>query len=319
LKAHIFDIELNEKNFVKLNSKFKMLQNEFNLLSDEKLKLEYEYKTKSESTNKQLNDLRYDLENLRIAFTEKLSQNKKLFQDYSNIQIILETKTNEINDLHLQLNENVQDNGKLYEEKSDLEKIVQELRENKYRNKSDYDRMQEENQKLHKKCKEEEFIIKNLEQERNRLLSLNEELKYENSNLHSKIKQRDENLIYYQKQLDDSNKTISRMSNNIKDLETQSDRLRLELENQTNINIKANRIRIEHEITYEKFSRLITEKEGEIKNLINQLDSLTIQKEKLYEDNTKMYNEIDRLKNHIYVLTQQNEKVIYFKLIYINS
>ena len=38
-------------------------------------------------------------------------------------------------------------------------------------------------------------------------------------------------------------------------------------------------------------------------------DFLLNEKQKLYEDNTRMFNEIDRLKKHIYIITDQNQQV----------
>ena len=76
---------------------------------------------------------------------------------------------------------------------------------------------------MNKNCKDEEILIKNLEAERNKYIEFNEQLKYDNSNLQTKIKQRDENLNYYQKQLDESNKTILRLNGHIKDLENKNE------------------------------------------------------------------------------------------------
>jgi chromosome segregation ATPase len=225
------------------------------------------------------------------------------------LQIILENKTTEISHLRTQLGEFVQSNGQILEEKTALERMVQDLREAKFRNKNEIDRVLDDNQRLSRNCKEEEVIIKNLELERNKYLEINEELKYDNSNLQSKIRQRDDNLNYYQKQLEDSNKTISRMNNTIKELELQADRLHNELEIQTTTNQKEIRLRLEREKLYEDVEGVMKDKEREIKKLLNELDNYTVQKEKLYEDNTKMYNEIDKLKNHIYVLTEQYQNV----------
>lgn len=167
----------------------------------------------------------------------------------------------------------------------------------------------EDNTRLSKTCKEEEMIIKNLEMERNKYLEMNENLKYDNNNLHGKIKAREESLNYHQKQLEDSNKTILRLNNTIKELELQADRLHSDLNNISSSNQKEIRLRIEREKAYEDVERVIREKDKEVKKCLNDLDMLTDQKEKLYDDNSKMYSEIDRLKNHIYMLTEQNQRV----------
>ena len=85
LKTQVFEYEQNEKNFNGLQGKFRNLQNEYTLLSEEKLRLEYELKQKSESANKTINELRSENENLLVDLNEKLALNKKLFNDNNNL------------------------------------------------------------------------------------------------------------------------------------------------------------------------------------------------------------------------------------------
>ena len=263
------------------------------------MRLEYDYKTRSDSAHKQILELKADMESMQIVLNEKISQNKKLYQDYTGLQSLLETKSNEINHLRHQLNEFMQVNSRLVEEKIEIEKIVVDLRDSKTRIKKEIDRIYDENQRLNKNCKDEEILIKNLEAERNKYIEFNEQLKYDNSNLQTKIKQRDENLNYYQKQLDESNKTILRLNGHIKDLENKNEVIHQELDMQNNTNQKEIRSRIEKEKAFDETERSLKEKEREIKIALEELEILSIQKDKLYEDNTKMYNEIDRLKNQI--------------------
>jgi predicted nucleic acid-binding Zn-ribbon protein len=183
------------------------------------------------------------------------------------------------------------------------------LREVRRKYKSDVDRAIEENQKLNRIVKQEEIAIKSLEDERNQLLELNENLKYENSNLGNVIKNKEDTITYNQRQLDESNKTILKLSGALKDLETQAEQLRIELNVINSASQKEMRSRIEREKTFEDLERLLRDKEKEMKKYLEQLDILSVQKEKLFEDNTRMYEEIDKLKNQLYKLSQQNSIV----------
>ena len=58
LKSKIFQLDENEKAYCDLLNKFKKLQNEFQLMNEAKMRLEYELKQKSESFNKNLDELR---------------------------------------------------------------------------------------------------------------------------------------------------------------------------------------------------------------------------------------------------------------------
>ena len=57
LKSQIFDLEQNEKNYNNLQIKYKSLSNENAILNEEKLRLEYELKQKTEASNKIIADL----------------------------------------------------------------------------------------------------------------------------------------------------------------------------------------------------------------------------------------------------------------------
>ena len=46
LKSQIFDLEQNEKNYQLLQNKYKNLSNDFSILNEEKLRLEYKKKKK---------------------------------------------------------------------------------------------------------------------------------------------------------------------------------------------------------------------------------------------------------------------------------
>ena len=54
LKSQVFELEQNEKNFSSLHNKFRSLQSDYTLLSQEKLRLEYDLKQRTDSLNKQV-------------------------------------------------------------------------------------------------------------------------------------------------------------------------------------------------------------------------------------------------------------------------
>ena len=95
LKTQIFDLEQNQQNYELLQTKYKSLSNDLSILNEEKIRLEYELKQKTETTNKIISDLNTEVENLKNALNEKLSTNKTLFNDNNNLFASLEIKTQE--------------------------------------------------------------------------------------------------------------------------------------------------------------------------------------------------------------------------------
>ena len=92
LKSQIFDLEQNEKNYEALLNKYKSLSNEASILNEEKIRLEYELKQKTETSNKMICDLQTENENLQNALNEKLATNKTLYNDNNNLFASLEQK-----------------------------------------------------------------------------------------------------------------------------------------------------------------------------------------------------------------------------------
>jgi chromosome segregation ATPase len=303
----------NERILNVFLSKLKTFFIEVNFLNEEKFRLEYNTGLRSESINKQINEIKSELESTQGFLNEKSSQNKKLNFDFVNLLNSLETKALGLQSIREQLNDISESNSYLFEEKTQLEEEIRFLKDKKFKNKTEVDKILLTNQKLEKKCREEEILIKNLESEKHKYLSLNEELRFANSDITHKIKRRDENINHGQKQLEESNLKIYELSHSLRELERNFERLKLEYEDQNSLNQKEFRMRSDKEIEKDEKENQIREKEREFKSALIELDSLTCEKEKLCEENTKIINEIDRLKTHIHLMTEGNKKV-YFQI-----
>jgi hypothetical protein len=58
LKSQLIQLEEDDKAYNDLLNRYRQLQNDFQMMNDAKLHLEYELKQKNENTNKVLNDLK---------------------------------------------------------------------------------------------------------------------------------------------------------------------------------------------------------------------------------------------------------------------
>ena len=100
LKSQIFDLEQNQKSYEALQTKFKSLSNDASILNEEKMRLEYELKQKTETSNKIISDLQTELENLQNTLNEKLATNKTLFNDNNNLFASLEARNSPSSSLY---------------------------------------------------------------------------------------------------------------------------------------------------------------------------------------------------------------------------
>ena len=87
----------------------------------------------------------------------------------------------------------------------------------------------------------------------------------------------------------------------IKELEKQIEELQKELEE--------NNYEEKSKYSNKDLIDIIKQKDKEIKQYKIQIELFSEEKSKLYEDNTKMFNDLDRFQKYIYELSQQNKKL----------
>ena len=94
-----------------------------------------------------------------------------------------------------------------------------------------------------------------------------------------------------------------------RELELNIEKLKGEINNINSSYQKESRIRQERDRTIEHLENVIQERDKEIRRFNIDIDSMRIQKQNLYDDNGKLLNELNKLKDHIYLLSDQNQKV----------
>ena len=85
LKSQIIQLEESDKAYNALLQKYRQLQNEYQLINDTKIHLEYELKQKNETTNKILNELKCQNMDLTNELNEKNTIYQKLNADNANL------------------------------------------------------------------------------------------------------------------------------------------------------------------------------------------------------------------------------------------
>lgn len=250
-----------------------------------------------------------DLEIIQGQLADKSRINKKLLSDFSDLEISLHTKSQNLINIKEELNQCLNANKQLREEKVNLENGIMALKEDKKKYLMEIEELMNENLKLEEQLKQEEEEIDALEQERIKYTGLNKEMILENNTQNEQLKQMDDTVAYYQQQLRDSTDTINKMAKVIKEMEGQIAELNGEIQKQNKIYSQTQMQRFTNQNKCKDLEDGIANRDNEIKEYMIQLDNLNLQKDRLYKENTKMYNDIEYLQKHIYKLTDQNKKL----------
>lgn len=319
LKSQIFELEQNEKNFNAINLKVRSLQNDANILSEEKLRLEYELKQRTDMSDKQILELRQTNENLQLELSEKIQVNKKLYSDNNNVFRILEARNSEINDLKVQINDLIDENSSLRDKSSQLESNLHNEKSAISSLRKQIDVLNRELEANTRNLNDLNEVLKNTQSEKNSINVRNEENKRQLSNLNNSIKKKDDNLKYLTSELDQLNNSCQNYKNKIADNERKIQNLTTEL-NQINNNFNSEKnLRCSIEKSNDQLETLLTEKDKENRKLHADNVELKNQLDKSDYEGRLLGNEVEKLKNHIIVLTEQNQvvSILVFTLYYI--
>ncbi len=309
LNSRISKLEQQDKDYDLMNQEFKQLENDVNLLNEAKLRLEYEIKQRDESYTKRIADLKGENENLQNALNDKLCVNKKLFEEKQCLENQLKSKndqitdlTNQINNLNNRLNsnENVKD---------DLQNNLRDLNQIKAAQRDKIAELVDDNKKLANLCQEQDHSLYLAGQEKAKLAKKLNDDNANINNLNSKLRVHSNNLNNLQNQLDKSNELNLKLKKDLQDLEDAYNSFNVD---NHNLNDELNKQRILRE-DEEKNNNQLRIALGDRKNKLRALNDDYMYMKNLHEKRCEERNmfqmETDKLKEHIMILTKQNEEL----------
>jgi len=309
LKSQLIQLEEDDKAYNDLLQKYRQLQNEYQLINEAKLHLEYELRQKNETTNKILNDLKAQNMDLTNELNEKENIYKKLYADNTNLFRNLEDRKKENENFCKAIEENENMINHISQDKAQCEQDAMLLNETSKKNECDIQNLcnQLDNLKLKSRSQNDELTKKNLEMNNNQKC-LNE-VKNDNANLNNQINLKISSLETIQKQLSIANQSIVEMQNELNNLEKSHSLGLNQLEN-IKINYKnEHEKRIQAENDNVRLEGILKDREDNLNKLSSLNGQLKSDREQLLVTKNKLISDLDKYKNHIMILTEQTEKL----------
>ena len=309
LKSQLIQLEEDDKAYNDLLQKYKQLQNEYQLINEAKLHLEYELKQKNETTNKILNDLKAQNADLSNELNEKTNIYKKLFADNSNLTRNLEERKKENENFCKTIADNENIINHLSQDKAQCERDAMVLNDTSKKNENDIHTLcnQLDNLKLKSRNQNDELNKRSIEMNNNQKC-LND-VKCDNANLNNQINVKNSSLETIQKQLAIANKSIIDLQNELSNLEkehcmgkNQLDNLKVNFQNEHDKRIQAENDNV-------KLEGLLKDRDNNVNQLSCLNGALKQDRDKLSVAKSKLMNDLDTYKNHILILTEQTEKL----------
>jgi len=309
LKSQLCQLEADDKAYNDLLQKYRQLQNEYQILNESKLHLEYELKQKNETTNKILNDLKCQNMDLTNELNEKNSIYQRLYADNTNLFRNLEDRKKENENFCRTVADNENMINHINQDKAQCERDALVLSDTSKKNQDNIQNLfsQLDCLKLKSKNQSDELNAKNIEMNNNQKC-LNE-VKCDNANLNNQINLKTTSLDTIQKQLVVANNTIVNLQNELCNLEKEHIRGKDQLENLKVSFQNEHGKRVQAENDNARLEGILKDRDDTLSKLTCVNEALKSDRDKLTVTKSKLMSDIDRYKNHIMTLTQQTEKL----------
>ena len=310
LKAKIYDLKQQQKDYDALNERYKQLLNDFSQLNEAKLRLEYEIRQRESEYNRRISDLKGENETLQLGLNEKMSNSKKIFSENDILERELGLKDGEINDLNTRINDLSNQLDRNQENKDELTNMIKNLNDNNINKNDQICKLKQDNICLTKICQENEKNLKMGEDEMNKMSQKFDEDFYELQNLNRKAVYNENNLNDLQNKLNCCNEINYKLQNNIKNYENEFDKLRNENDGLKNNLLNERTIRCEKENQNEKLNNILMDKDRILNQLCNDNDKIQMMNRNDSDKNKYYKIENDKLKNQVRILENQNQNII---------
>ena len=310
LKAHIFELELREKDFNILKERYRNLENEVACLNESKLNLECEKKMKEEKYNNNINGLVGENETLQLKYNEKLSCNKNLYSENNCLGKEIECKEAQICEMNLKLNNLINSINVNEVERSNLQKTVSGLNDIKCQNNVKISQLKEDNQTLKAIVQDQNRSLDLGEREK---ISLMNDLDVKNCQIQNLNNEIQKKICKENKLQNDLNRMTCanlELKEDAKNCDLQLNNLKCE-----NDNLKNNlcQERIIGDATHQKnlkLNSILHDREEKVTMLSHDLEAINILKSQAGNKNCLLKDENDKLRKHILVLSDLNQNLI---------
>ena len=310
LKSRLFDLEQQEKDHNALKAKLSQLRSQFQLLTSTKNKLEQELKQKDDTYNQRICNLRSENENLQLGYNEKLSLNKKLFTENDLLEKEIEDRDNELNELRNKLNDLNNNFNQSLADKGDMENQVAKLKAIKAAQLNDINKLTKENKNLSQIVADQDKKLQKAQEDIAAMENQSQENDINIQNLNIKLRSLMDDIANTQTALNKNNLDNRNLDDKLNDLNNQCENLKCENADLNNNILKEKSLVADKQRQNDNLNAIITEQEMQLNDLSDKYNTLNAMYSQATNDSKNSQIENGKLKEHIMLLTQQNQKLL---------
>jgi len=310
IKAEIFELKQNERDYLDLAAQLRNIEHRYNLLQDEKLRAESDFKSRNDINFKTIANLKTDIDTLKSNIAENNIEYQELKAENQAVNDIAEQRDISIRKIKNEIADALEQNDSLNQQRRNLETELSNLREEKRRVITKIDNASGNLDELNFKNSELEKVIKELEYEQATLERQNVQLQASIDNLTSELRTREDNLDTVERQVADTQKTIVALDADIQDLERHNERTRAEaVQQQKSAQQEVNR-NLDLTAKANSLEGNLRSKDVEAAELRREVERLKGDRSNLLDDKYQLEQELDTVKRDIDGISTHNNELV---------
>jgi len=311
LKAELFDLRQNSRDYDDLHQRLSNLEHRYNLLQEERLLNEADFKNRYETNLKTIANLKNEIDMLKRDYNDISSTNASLRVENKNINDIIDSRTAEIARLNNQLDDLDDHNGRLDLDKKDLSVNVRALKDDNIdlsRRVSDLNKTVDE---LTLRRIRFEKLLKELENDVARLDRTQNSLNKEQDQLRIEIYNKNDNIRFAENTLQENKKTIVHLEGDVSELKRVNERTRNEILQHTKNQQGEFGKNVEASNKQAVLEQVIDDRDNEVGDLKAAIEALRQKHAALLKLNEDTNHDTELATKHLEELTIHNHELVH--------
>lgn len=309
LRQEAMDLRAREREYKNLQDQLLSLEQNFNRVTDEKRRMEEDYKNRVEVNINMISTLRQEIDDQKSFLIDRKKQNADLYTELDQQKEVLNVRHVEISRLKSDLAQHQDLNSQLLQQKKYLEEELMNLRERNRQDAEETDKLNYQNELKSKESADLTAQTRTLEYDISKQLARIDDL---NKLIDAKtfdLKNKDAQLVDCEGEIIQLKNQVESFQNELRHLKTLEEKYRNEnTDLQKRIDQESGR-NIELTTSIKELEAKIRSKEDQIMYMRKELEGARYSNSALLDNNSNLQVEIDSLNNHIRVITHQNEEL----------
>jgi len=310
IKAEIFELKQNERDYLDLASQLRSIEHRYNLLQEEKLRAEADFKGRNDINFKTIANLKTDIDTLKSNIAEANIEYQELKAENQAIKDIAEQRDINIKKFKHEVAESLEQNDHLNQQRRTLESELLALKEEKRRLNAKIDNSAATLDEINYKNGELEKIMKELDYDKATLERQNAQLQGSIENTNSELRTREDNLETVERQVADTQKTIASLEADIQDLERLNERTRSEaVQQQRSVQQEVSK-NLDLSAKTNTLENSLRAREMEVAELRREVENLKNARSNNLDNKYQLEQELDVVRRDIDSMSTQNGELV---------